>query len=284
MGLKFKRWGLLLLTVTCLTPCYSHAEIEDGPCEAIVKRASAHIASASFHQNLRKLRSLILRNSFVISRDLDDYARELGFQFLDLLLSLPPDFRWLDSGAGRAYAQRTFFERTEVPLGTLFALGFRRPWWTPVYKGGRDKSIFYYIDSVDMNEPTDVLPFLNSSLDLITDVFGPFSYSTNPIKALRQYLKWLKPGGELRISIRGFSSSVTLLDGSHISFTSWLENQLAKNPHLEFQRHQGSWRIRKLKDQEFVIDDLVLTELFLSKPPTRYFGEAPKSKEPTLFR
>ncbi len=265
------KWVLVGLILLMAHSVIARAKTDTGSCEALIADSFLSNDPRIADETLRELERLLNRNSFVVSRDLSDYDNELEFNFLDELSGSHPGIIWLDAGAGRALAQRQFMRMPQAKGAKLFALAFKRPWWTPKSIQGEHQTEFSYLDPIDLDEVIDdVIPFQNS-FDLITDVFGPLSYGKDPSKILNLYLKWLKPGGTLRIAMRGFGTSVTSSDQSKRSLTEWLKIQLSKLNGVEFKEHHSSWVIRKLGSPVKIERSLKLTHMYLSKPPSRHF-------------
>ena len=75
---------------------------------------------------------------------------------------------------------------------------------------------------------TDILsmPLPNPKFNLITDYYGPMTYSTKPDEILRQYYNCLQPSGLLFIC---FNKNAYIMEGSQkLHMKNWVEAQISE--------------------------------------------------------
>ncbi len=161
--------------------------------------------AVSLADGKRCLEAIIEANRFTVNRDLRDYACMMSGQkgklsidgpsvFLDDAEKLTEAQHWMDMGAGEVYAQERFARKFSLPR--------RAPRLTAVtYEMIRDLSwdvaglIRVHKGRFVENIPAGEL----GRADLITDVYGPMTYSAAPDVVLRRYLELLKDDGTLYI-------------------------------------------------------------------------------------
>jgi len=134
-------------------------------------------------------------DGFVDDRPLHAYEKEL-VGFYDALRHLEPEDSWIDMGAGRALPMRTIMKRWNAPHMTALA----REWpgapddlarlvtegegrFTPLYGKMLED---YPVASLGRHE-------------LVTDFYGPFSYSTHVDDVVRTYAEITNEGGHVQL-------------------------------------------------------------------------------------
>jgi hypothetical protein len=215
---------------------------------------------------LQKTQGLLERNSFTTARDLNEYASHLK---IDLLLpELNSSKRWLDAGAGRARAQLQFLEmkkKSSESPPEMVALSYKKPWFVTA-----KKESFKYLEGrfIEDYHPSEL-----GSFDLITDLFGPYSYSKNPITVLNQYLELLNVHGNLRI----YSTSVTSdiwANGQLISINTWI-SQTLNTPQakaiFETEVKHGLISVRRINKGSFQLPSINLILFSSDTPPHRKY-------------
>jgi hypothetical protein len=208
---------------------------------------------------------LQLRNNvFGVWRGGLAYLGRLGGRILYDLDALPEDAHWLDAGAGHAEAMkdlvagvRDILGRTvKVKARRLTALGLAKP-------GGFSEGIlasrdFRYLEGKYLED----YRFEEIGVcDLITDLWGPFSYTAQIDVVLRKYLELLKVGGKLYIEIKPGS---TAIDGLS------LRDYLARIPGIRAEVDSYTVRIEKTgwtRGED--VPRLKLEEFRPSSPPIR---------------
>ena len=144
--------------------------------------------------------------------------------FRELAISLRLDQIWTDFGPGQCKAIDDYFKmgnfvaRIQAVGKTGFHDVIGRYSHPDVYQRlkllqnqGRFAPIFdIYLERL--------IPALQLTTDLGTDVFGPFSYSLHPDKVVNNYLRYLKVGGILKI----VANDKDLFGQSKTDFGPWL--------------------------------------------------------------
>lgn len=206
-------------------------------------------------------------------RGLHAYKTALGPEFSAALdaLARRPGARWLDAGAGGGGAAQQFLESAPGCLVTLVdhqssveASG------TLSVMTGR-----FLEDIPDRDLPR---------CDLITDVIGPFAYSSRPDLVLSKYLRALNDDGRLFLALGsgmdlhlfGKSSRVIVEDGRALTYAEWLQEipgiqvELRSRQvlnELETPFEVVSAEVRKLPGQAIVIPPLEVVWFGEGGPP-----------------
>lgn len=150
---------------------------------------------------LLQIRYKVASNSFPVERDLSHYKHAFP-ELAERLATFPSDGIWMDMGAGEARAMLSYLAELKSAVGVgqrqLLAIGASIPEnnENDIRLAQReDRGRFYYIESyIEKLEFAD-LP----KADLITDVYGPLSYSSSLSQILLRYIAQLKVGGDLFI-------------------------------------------------------------------------------------
>ncbi len=168
---------------------------------------------------LQKTQGLLARNGFKTVHDLNEYVSHLKIG--GLLPELNSSKRWLDAGAGRARAQLDLLELKKSKsesVPEMIALSYKKPWFVTT-----KKESFKYLEGQFIE---DYHPAELGTFDLITDLFGPYSYSKNPVIVLNQYLNLLNIHGSLRIYATSLTSGIWV-DGQLMSLENWISQNLS---------------------------------------------------------
>lgn len=127
---------------------------------------------------------------------------------------------WIDSGAGRGRAIRDLMLKETDPIFSQSDRSLPIGFLSNVKKCiGISVHIFAEVarlltdfpDKVEWHHgmAQQVLPQISSnSVDLITDIFGAYHFSTNKMKLLSEYHRVLKPNGRCYFMFGGITSSV----------------------------------------------------------------------------
>lgn len=170
-------------------------------------------------------------NTFTTGRSLSQYMtafNRFGYPVLslkdDLLkMKLNPNAHWLDAGGGAGFATEEAILNDSKFKATLVSVE------TPAVdlldetsKDIRRKVISgkFIEDIADADLPKS---------DLITDLYGPMAYTSQPNKVLRKYVDNLKQDGVAYIYLGedldmfGKLNQIATKDGKVLSFTEWIE-------------------------------------------------------------
>lgn len=146
-----------------------------------------------FLQNdqILKTEDRLENNQFYVDRGLWKYNWYLGRYFKRQLNLLHLRFQlWIDLGAGNAKAQRDYLYSNPDRETQLWSVSYKKPKNAKLDRYLTNQSTRYlhgrYFE--DMN-------FDNVRADLITDVFGPLTYTKDISQLLQKSLSLLKPGG-----------------------------------------------------------------------------------------
>lgn len=176
---------------------------------------------------------------YTVDRTLADYLHALGAGFGLALTELRPQDRWLDIGAGRGFAMLDYHDRNfpKVKAGTVaMSIEDRRTprWQQAASAHGADK-IRYLVDKRLSEYSAEEL----GRFQLITDVLGGFSYSTNLSLFMEKALGLLEVNGnffgvlqDVHLEIGGnrphyegspYLTEITTADGSELKVCAWLK-------------------------------------------------------------
>ena len=204
------------------------------------------------------LRMRLKFNAFVTSRTLGEYDVYIAREFMQFLKSLGPGSHWLDAGSGEAIALTQYLERHP---GKARVTGV-------VYSGKKPKKAPEQLRYLSGRYIEDIPDEELGRADLISDVFGPGSYSTRVSQVLNKYLRILNAGGRAFITLT--SHSTVQVQGRNIPLQSYLLS-LKPPPGIEFGYEGNTLIIRKMREVEFRLPDLELVSLESGAPPERVF-------------
>lgn len=220
-------------------------------------------------------------DKFMIGRGLEKYAEVLGHDFIKSLQSLRQGSVWIDSGAGEARAQRDYLQPASsdyiskmfslAPWARCVALGYAKPECSQLQAfEGQNRSAFIYIES-KMAEDVETWKDL-ARADVITDVFGPLTYSERPDLVLQNYLDHLQVGGRLHVSLP--LTDMLIFEGlSPEPFRHSFTHFLSLIPGIELKLpspHASVWMIEK-KSEKIEVPRLESVLYYPNKPPKRSF-------------
>jgi SAM-dependent methyltransferase len=216
-----------------------------------------------------KINKSLSKNNFTTSRNLTDY--DSVFKLRPLLAKMTAKQRWLDSGAGRAIAQLEYlslFKKYEFSSPQLVALAYKKPWFVT-----SKKINFKYLSGRKLEDYTTTEL---GKFDLITDFFGPFSYTENAIQVLNVYLDILNVGGTLKIYFTSPHNVVYNKNNEIVSLETWLIQNLNKNSisdAFEVTFEKGTLTVIRKKEQVFKLPALELNYFYADLPPIRKYKE-----------
>ncbi len=178
---------------------------------------------------------------YIFRRTLRQYWEELGNEFPRHLGRLPPGAVWLDSGAGLGLATAQMHETedplfargkafTRVPLRTIAVSREHFSHLSDFSTSVRD-AISRGAHRIIEGQPVESLSIADfGPCDLITDVFGPASYTDDLSSLFNHYYRLLAPGGHALIRL----SRNTQIETPHGQFEllSWVRYQW-KLPNFE---------------------------------------------------
>lgn len=215
---------------------------------------------------LQKTQGVLARNGFTTARDLNEYASHLNIG--SLLPELNASKRWLDAGAGRARAQLDLLElkkRKSESVPEMIALSYKKPWFV-----SRKKESFQYLEGRFIE---DYHPAELGTFDLITDLFGPYSYSKNPVVVFNQYLNLLNIHGSLRIYSTSLTSGIWV-DGQLMSLENWISQKLSTpqaKAIFETEIAHGLISVRRISQESFQLPAINLILFSSDTPPHRKY-------------
>lgn len=137
----------------------------------------------------------LAENKFNTSRDLASYNAYFKFSesktLVDVLDGLPEQAVWMDMGAGKEFALNEGLKRNpRIEWG--IAVSYKRPTYLEDHTAVASRFKSYEGDFVENMYHDGKFAQFEGKVDLITDVFGPFSYSKNLPVLLQTYFNLLK--------------------------------------------------------------------------------------------
>lgn len=170
-------------------------------------------------------------STFTRGRDLGTYVAKLGPGFHAAIdaIGKRPDPRWLDSGGGEGIAVRQYLDLAKArgwPAVKVTLLAYETP--------ARSEGLLEVLSGRFLEKIPDAEI---AKSDVITDLFGPLSYSGQPHLVLQKYLDRLKDGGKAFIHLGagdqafGTKNTVVMADGRVVPFVEWLKTV----PGLDFE-------------------------------------------------
>lgn len=182
-------------------------------------------------EKIYRSRGTDVPSGYVTNRGLSDYAELLPYGFCDALGSLDGSARWLDIGAGDGQAVLDYYAPADgaAPAGKCTGLAGRArtvamsiedrrtdKWQQQAASLGNDR-IRYLSGKRLRNYSGEEL----GKFQIITDVYGGFSYTEDLSQFLEKVLSLLETGGVFYTMVQG----VHLEDGKDKPST-WFETQL----------------------------------------------------------
>lgn len=177
---------------------------------------------------IKKTKRIIEENGFKKNRELRDYIYFFGVRFrLKLASIFLKGGHWLDAGAGSGRGQREFFEKiTKIKITKnllrLTAVSVTKPYeaieeFSPIELSHPNQVRYLHERYIEEIPDKEIISF--GRLDLITDLFGPLSYSDKPIEILNKYLRILKNDGEIYTNLGGRLK----IDERSMTIVNWLK-------------------------------------------------------------
>ncbi len=251
---------LHMFVIFCLMPS-AHAEAASISCSSIFLTEHEQPIEGTVLEGAKlRTKSQIASHEFKTGRDLIEYIRlfreEIGLHFLRTLSKLGPYQFWLDGGSGEGIALRSYLAVGSPNVGS--------PEVQYVIKQIGEKSLsekasvigITYSDAAGritratpeaarlrkgLNLPAnaqgkmrvlvnrvfeEIDPSEIGRVDLITDVWGIFSYSHDPMFVLRRYLDLLNENGSVFIHTDSVNVKFEV-DGKirSLPFAMWIANQ-----------------------------------------------------------
>lgn len=185
----------------------------------------AKIAIAKAHNNI-----IVQSNAFIVMRGLKDYQNAFQDQFTQAIGQLKSNDHWIDIGSGSAKALFDFLALTKNPSIQTTAIGVTKPTAYSVLKSAYQfkrpglLQNHRYISGKTIEELNIKNDRINPA-DLITDLFGAFSYSPQIDQVLFQQISMLKLGGQLFV-YTPLLMQIKILDhhGNKIPIHRWLNS------------------------------------------------------------
>lgn len=266
-----------LFALACCIVATPHASAQQGApaCEA------GRDPYAEFCERFAVYQQLVNLNTFPIHRTLRDqpkvspdrpggyfsYLGAFAGSFANRLSDLNASQCWIDAGAGLAGAAREYLAPPYNGRGSVVAMGLKKPKDAALEGDLKNfRSRFVYAEQSVEHQPLRELCPGGAEPQVISDIFGAFSYSPNPVGVLARYLEALPVGGQAFIATEHSVSSWHIAsypdNPKDFGYTplQWLQ-QVAQRPGSGFSvavdSKTGAAHITKTA-HEFRVPELVL--------------------------
>ncbi len=247
---------------------------------------------------------------YTTDRALADYAEMLPSGFDRALAALGPGERWLDIGAGEAKAILGYYgpgydrahpeRRSGKARAVAVSIEDRR---TPLWQETAAKLPPRQIEYLHGKRLRDYSPEALGHFQLITDVVGAFSYTTDLSLVMERVLDLLQVNGSFYTVLSDvrtesgtnhpyykgspFSTAIANADGSEASLCSWLKSikcaQVFCEPKQGWRPPIEAFRVTKVC-AEFEVPRLELIDFEASTPPGRQFRMLPAEEGPAKLK
>lgn len=249
-------------------------------------------------------------NKFTTHRNLDGYVAQVPFyqspSIASMVMDLSPRSVWIDAGAGGYHALVMGLIRNQR-IGQGVGISFK-----PVSEGDMaDISVVEgrlqrlegdYIEAMYLKGRLDAWV---GKTDLITDIYGPLSYSERIVPLLQIYMNLLKPGGYLVFNL-AVERNYKVEDGKYVilpqksrvntfiedgesradNFFYWLRRLRGVElmDHAENNEYATHWekvhtfKLKKIDDEVDIPDNLRPIDYVNDRPPYRTFVIDPLPK------
>ncbi len=183
---------------------------------------------------------------YIQNRSFDDYDLFSQRQ-LSKVLKQKPEPIWLDAGSGTGTALRQHLEQNKnsKAIGIIRESPLRPFDWYSFSERERLKWFQgWKIEDIANAEIGEV--------DIITDILGPFVYSSeHPDRILKKYLQLLRPGGHLFLALQ--NRSIVIDHEVEFTIARWLQHQVDwKNSKVEV--HYGFNMIGTIVPTMFIVE------------------------------
>ncbi len=248
------------------------------------------------HTTLAALADRVKNNRFNVLRGLLDYRETFGGNFWLTLVRMKPGEQWLDAGSGAGVAM------AEYQTGRQLS----------PFKTGRAKETIFPIEDSFPKERASTrgvvvaLPEEGASIEsavrefagtgkhtvlegrkiegipaeelgksrLITDYFGPVTYSTHLGGVIDKYLEIATPDADIYLKVSGGHHLIELRDGRRLPLLEYLKLRLRGHAVTSAEPESDSVIHIKLSPEGVrKLPKLVLKEILTSGLPSYYFRE-----------
>lgn len=267
---------------------------------------SASTCSELFEKGFARSKSemaFIAKNKFTKSRSLLNYDFAFAFNWAanvsKTIARLAAGAKWMDMGAGEAKAIIEVL-RSNQSLGEAIAISHTVPkefeWPADV-----DASRFTYLkdDFVENMARNGQLDRWAGQIDVITDLYGPFSYTNDVVAVLQTYLDLLKPGGVAFINLMNEEkingkyvrwNSTFSPTGGRLNLIEWIAGLPGVEVVATARQVAGrgdsersiAIKIKKTAPVVIVPTNLEVTEYMPYSPPRRSFVITPAPQKPKV--
>lgn len=225
--------------------------------------SNVHCAAA-----VKAIQGRLETNTFIVQRMLRDYEKEFGpgFSYALRILKRYKGKHWVDGGAGSALPMiETLHDTGNL---RMTAIGYKIPVVDRHLVRSSEKSpLFRYLEGRYLEKiPASEI----GSASLVTDLFGPMSYSADLSKVLHTYMEVLETGGQFYFMDPHGFTKIRDKEKLYYSVKEWLETI----PGLKVEpvgRH--GVKVTKL-EADIKIPQLSLRFIEDAGPPERVFSIA----------
>jgi hypothetical protein len=284
----------LVLQTLCFTSCYAQ------------KPGSPQFSDEFLKQDrIYRGRGVMEIDGYVTDRSLTSYTLTLSKGFDRSLANLGPDDRWLDVGAGQGNAILDYYsfrydlmrgEEREQRGAKAEAVGLsiedrRTPLWEQTAANLRTNQIQYLCNKRLRDYSLAEL----GQFEVITDVFGGFSYADNFSSFTQKALNHLELNGTFYTVLQDvmfndrsnhpyysgspFLTEITGADGQQVSVCSWLKSiscvEVTCEAKTNFRPPIEAYSVRKVCN-DVKVPQVELTHYEAGTPPERGYRKLAK--------
>lgn|GEM_PF-5747605 len=229
-----------------------------------------HLARGENAKQIEKLNRRLAEEDFGSGRGLKEYYQKFDSTGLKLeLLELKDGEVWIDMGAGEGAKALLDFASRKQYRGTGIGVTLK----DPPNRAALDAITAGTAGRFRLVSGTPVEKLDLSSLPrarVITDLFGPFSYTLEVDRVLERYLSLLETGGALHLFYMPYANEIRPRagDGPRQSMLTWFRE--IKGVEISESADPYVIKIRKVSEHT-VVPKIVLEHVFDFAPPVRMF-------------
>lgn len=266
--------------ILCLQTLSTQTYALDSFCDSHLSGTSRITTEDTFLKN----------NNFKVNRDLESYDNHFSFEkslsFEKMVLTLPPGSTWIDMGAGKAVALVDGLNRNPK-IKEAVGIAYARPNGVERYNGPPERFRYLEGDYVENMARDQKLQDLNGRVTLISDLYGPFSYTREIVSLMQVYFNLLKPEGVLvfNVMVKRNHFNYALVPETEMNSIAELRKWLSSIPgteildETEFRARSGTFfedsiafKIKKTATSVIVPNNIKTLEFESWSPPQRKFG------------
>ncbi len=201
-------------------------------CRLVLQSVIADVGSGK--KRIETTNPYLVNNDFTVSRRLMTYSMQMPFVHTPTLQKmveqLPPQSTWIDMGAGSGRALADGLTQNDN-IAKGIAISYRRPLDTVDESALGDRFKYLDGDYVENMSLDGRLDHYVGKVDLITDMFGPLSYTEDFARVLQVYIDLLKTDGEMTFNLLS-ETNFKIVSGEFVVTEPKTGNTVIENGHV----------------------------------------------------